>query len=91
MDKYKRRIIRNINDDSVVLIKLCSITNKEYVVKTTTECMFNYHNGSLLQDAFPDLDADQRDFIKFGLTPHEYNDKFCSDYSFEDPEEPQNF
>ena len=31
-----------------------------------------YERGSLLQEAFPNLDADQREFIKTGITKEEW-------------------
>ena len=33
----------------------------------------------LIQDAFPNLDAEQREFILTGITPQEWNDTFGGD------------
>jgi hypothetical protein len=33
----------------------------------------SYTDGALLQHAFPFLDADEREFIKTGVTPTEWN------------------
>lgn len=35
-----------------------------------------WQTGMLIQDAFPMLDADQREFIKTGITPQEWNEAF---------------
>ena len=35
-----------------------------------------HSNGVLLQDAFDMLNADQREFIKTGITPQEWEDTF---------------
>jgi len=35
-----------------------------------------YAAGTLLQDAFPDLSADAREFIKTGITGEEWNQLF---------------
>ena len=35
--------------------------------------------GMYIQDAFPTLDADQREFIKTGITPDEWNSLFGSE------------
>ena len=35
-----------------------------------------WQTGMLIQDAFPTLDADQREFIKTGITPEEWNEAF---------------
>lgn len=38
-----------------------------------------YFDGVLLQDAFPGLDADGREFIKTGITPVEWAENFGDD------------
>jgi hypothetical protein len=35
-----------------------------------------WQTGMLIQDAFPMLDADQREFIKTGITPEEWDAAF---------------
>ena len=35
-----------------------------------------YHNGALVQDAFPHLTADQREFIISGTTAEEWDNLF---------------
>ena len=35
--------------------------------------------GVLLQDAFPNLTADEREFIKTGITPKEWDEYFGKD------------
>ena len=39
----------------------------------------NYINGALLQDAFPNLSADDREFIISGITPEEWDAAFGGD------------
>ncbi len=38
-----------------------------------------WQNGTLIQDAFPMLDASQREFIKTGITPQEWDSMFGND------------
>jgi hypothetical protein len=38
-----------------------------------------WQSGMLIQDAFPMLNAGQREFIKTGITPEEWNDMFGHD------------
>ena len=38
----------------------------------TAEQLAAYENGALLQNAFPDLDPPNREFIKTGVTPEEW-------------------
>ncbi len=35
-----------------------------------------WHSGTFAQDAFPDLNADEREFIMTGITPEEWNEMF---------------
>ena len=36
----------------------------------------SYQNGELLQNAFHFLSADEREFVKTGITPEEWNNLF---------------
>jgi hypothetical protein len=38
-----------------------------------------YNAGALVQDAFPDLDADGREFLISGITPEEWAETFPPD------------
>ena len=38
----------------------------------------NYRNGALLQDAFPNLSAGDREFFKTGVTDEEWKETFGS-------------
>ena len=38
-----------------------------------------WQSGMLIQDAFPMLDAGQREFIKTGITPEEWDQMFGED------------
>lgn len=42
----------------------------------TQEQLDAYKAGALLQDAFPDLPAEDREFIKTGITPEEWAAQF---------------
>lgn len=42
----------------------------------TQEQLAAYKAGALLQDAFPDLPAEDREFIKTGITPEEWDAQF---------------
>jgi hypothetical protein len=35
-----------------------------------------WQGGELIQNAFPHLNADEREFIKTGITPQEWSDTF---------------
>lgn len=38
-----------------------------------------WQEGTMIQDAFPTLNADQREFILTGITPGEWDDAFGGD------------
>jgi hypothetical protein len=46
---------------------------------TYTLCMLAWNAGDMIQDAFPMLDAGQREFIKTGITPQEWDALFGSE------------
>ena len=47
------------------------MTNDEF-----TACHALWMEGALIQNAFPMLNADQREFIMTGITPDEWNSMF---------------
>lgn len=47
--------------------------NRIDVDVTQEELYEYYHGGKLLQDAFPNLSADHREFIKTGIMPEEWD------------------
>ena len=46
-------------------------------LNVTMEQMFAFVNGALLQEAFPQLTADEREFIKTGITAEEWDAVFA--------------
>lgn len=38
------------------------------------EQMIRWDRGELIQDVFPNLTADEREFIKTGITPNDWNE-----------------
>lgn len=45
-------------------------------IDVTADQMAAYYNGALLQDAFPNLSVDEREFIKTGITSEEWEEMF---------------
>ena len=45
----------------------------------TQEQVDAYNNGALVQNAFPNLSADDREFIMTGVTAEEWTDAFGED------------
>ena len=46
-------------------------------LNVTMEQMFAFVNGALLQEAFPQLTAEEREFIKTGITAEEWDEAFA--------------
>ena len=54
------------------LIKTCPFCGKRCYIELTNEqdgALFKWHNGTLIQEAFPELNAVEREFIKTGYCP----------------------
>lgn len=48
----------------------------EMDIDVTTEQLKSWADGTLAQDAFPNLSADEREFIMTGITPEEWEETF---------------
>jgi len=47
----------------------CAVTGKSISVTVPAAGLFRYRQGARIQDAFPDLTRDQREFLITGLSP----------------------
>lgn len=45
-------------------------------IDVTLEQVASWEQGELVQNAMPDLSADEREFIMTGITPTEWNEMF---------------
>lgn len=54
----------------------CMVTGKLYSVTVPAEGLFQYRNGSLAQDAFPNLSREDREFLISGYSPEGWNEIF---------------
>lgn len=48
-------------------------------IDVTEEQVLRYNQGELIQRAFPHLTPDEREFIKTGITPQEWEETFGSE------------
>ena len=60
------------------IIRLCPFTQKinEREIDVTSEQIYAWQNGTLIQNAMPNLSADDREFIMTGITPEVWNETF---------------
>ena len=63
-----------INKEEVTASKECSITNEIYSVTVPNSNYTSWIEGEYAQKAFPQLTADQREFLISGTTPKEWSD-----------------
>ena len=58
--------------------RVSPITGKINVMDldVVTEQIVRWEKGELIQDVFPKLTADEREFIKTGITPEDWNEMF---------------
>lgn len=47
-------------------------------IAVTAEQLHAWQNGALIQDAMPNLTADEREFILTGMLPEQWNEVFGS-------------
>lgn len=63
----------------MIIKKISTLTGKEHQVDlpVTKEQLDRYYGGGvLIQDVFPHLSMEEREFIKSGITPKEWNQFF---------------
>lgn len=58
--------------------RTCPFTKKynEREIDVTPKQLVAWYNGALIQDAMPNLSADDREFIMTGITPEVWNETF---------------
>lgn len=61
---------------SINIIRISPFSGKtnSMVMSIDPEDIECYEDGELVQDAFPYLTADEREFFKTGITPEEWNE-----------------
>ena len=52
---------------------MISGTERTMDIPVTYEQLYDWNNGTLIQEAMPNLSADEREFIKTGITAEEWN------------------
>jgi hypothetical protein len=82
--------VEQVTDESIVVVAKSDfsgrITHREIEIQLEKfeKGMDAWNNGKLIQKAFPDLSASDREFIKSGITDEEWNEMF---FEMEDEDE----
>jgi hypothetical protein len=57
----------------------CIVTKKMVSVEVPAEGLFAYRQGAFVQDAFPNLSKDDREFLMSGMSAEGWGKTFASD------------
>lgn len=68
--------IKNFKTNKAVFIKKCKVTNENYIVRVPLDKYYDWKHGALIQDVFPELSKEQREFMISGTTPAEWHKFF---------------
>ena len=57
------------------ITRRCPFTGEHHTwdIAVTEQQLLAWQNGKLIQDAMPDLTADEREFIMSGIVPEQWN------------------
>ena len=78
--------------DKIIISKICSVNKKEHTLEIDKADYIKWKALNMyVQDAFPDHSAQDREFIKTGITPAEWDQMFPEeedDSHYDDPDLP---
>jgi hypothetical protein len=62
----------------MMISKVSDMSNKMHTmdIDVTDEQLQDWREGAAIQDAMPNLTPDEREFIKTGITPKEWDEMF---------------
>lgn len=63
----------------IVRTSMVSGKVREWDLDIAEDQITAYNNGALVQDAFPNLNADEREFLMTGITPDEWDNLWGSE------------
>lgn len=67
---------KEYTEDSVIVSRDCSVTNKTYKVTLSKEQYNRWQAGEFIQDVAPNMHEDDREFLISGITPQEWDKLF---------------
>jgi hypothetical protein len=71
--------------DMIDVVGPCFVTKRPYTVRVAADCLQAYINGEgKVQDLFPELSKDQREFLISGTSPEGWNKIFPPNEKEED-------
>ena len=67
--------IKQIGEE-VVFAKVCQVSGDTYILKVPIDLVEKWQRGESIQNVFPMLTPDQREFMMTGITPAEWDHMF---------------
>ena len=76
--EFRNKIISSVNEEGdIVKSKKCSVTGKIYSVEVDPMKYYEWSvDKKLIQDVFPLMSIDDREFLISGFTPQEYENLY---------------
>lgn len=72
-------VVKVVDDKHLQVSAICTVTNEPYEVVIDYSAWKEWHSGKRIQDAFPSLAPEQREFLLSGITPEEWKKLFGSE------------
>ena len=73
------REVRENGEHLYIYTGKCIVTGKEVSVKVPGEGLYAYRQGAFIQDAFPTLSVDEREFLMSGMSKEAFDEAFKED------------
>ncbi len=75
---YNRLLMRDASAGRIECSANCVVTGQPYAVTVSTAGLLAYRGGALMQNCFPDLPAEEREFLISGTSPDGWKEIFPS-------------
>jgi glycine cleavage system regulatory protein len=71
------KVTRKVSDGGMITFSGLSTGGRKFSIVTRLDDAQRWVNGELIQDAFPYLDADQREILKTGIDTQSWDEMFA--------------
>lgn len=72
-------VVREVSDEGMVRFSGLTTGGREFAIVTRLDDANRWINGELIQNAFPYLNADQREILKTGIDGQSWDEMFAGD------------
>ena len=76
-----------LSDGRVRARRRCQVTGDLFIITVDAQALMEWKRGRLIQDAFPQLNKDEREILMTGYTPAEWDGLFKDDDDDDEEEE----